>query len=133
MQEHPRGPLPNPIFTIVGGTTVPDRATVVRTYCREGSEVELRREPDDDSCIGVWLPCPVLKGLFKSWKKIGEVPAETCDALLAPADVSPTVVARGTVRTVYAPIGRDEAVVTVELRPQTQGRPSSMDTTGRAI
>ena len=117
LQERSREPRGCPIFTIIGGTTIPDRAAVVRAYCREGSEVELRREPDDGSCIGVWLPCPMLKGLLKSWKKIGEVPAETGDALLAPADESSTVVARGTVRTVYAPVGRDEAVVTVELRP----------------
>jgi len=109
-------PRQGAIFTIVGGTTIPDRAAVVRTHCREGSEVELRREPVDDSTIGVWLPCPMLKGLLTSWKKIGEVPAETADFLRAPADLSSTVVARGTVKTVYAPVGRDEAVVTVELR-----------------
>jgi hypothetical protein len=116
MPVHKQVPLQNSIFTIVGGTTIPDRAAIVRAHCREGSEVELRREVADASSIGVWLPCPMLKGLLKSWKKIGEVPVETGNALLAPADLSSTVVVRGTVKTVYAPAGRDEAVVTVELR-----------------
>ena len=115
--ERTRASQHNTLFTIVGGTTIPDRAAIVRAHCREGSEVELRREPNDSSSIGVWLPCPILKGLIKSWKKVGEVPAEIGNGLLAPSDVSSTVVARGTVKTVYAPAGRQEAVVTVELRP----------------
>ena len=103
--------------TLVGGTTLPERAAIVRTYCHEGSEVELRREPDDSACIGVWLACPILAGLLTPWKRIGEIPATTGDALLAPAAPGATLVARGTVRTVYAPVGRDEAVVAVEIRP----------------
>lgn len=106
----------NSVFTIVGGTTIPDRAAVIRAFCREGSEVELRREPSDSSCIGVWLPCPMLKGLLTTWKRIGEVPAKTGEELRFSEDMSSTLVARGTVKTVYAPVGREEAVVTVELR-----------------
>ena len=109
-------PRRNSVFTIVGGTTIPDRAAVVRAFCREGSEVELRRELADSSCIGVWLQCPVLKGLLTTWKRIGEVPTQTGDELRSPEDISSTLVARGTVKAVYAPVGRDEAVVTVELR-----------------
>jgi hypothetical protein len=110
------------IFTIVGGTTIPDRAALVREHCREGSPVELRRDdPNSDdrdpSPIGVWLECRALLGLLKTHRKIGHVPQETAETLLAIADESPTVVARGTVRTVYAPRDRDEAVVTVEIQP----------------
>ena len=46
------------IFTIIGGTTVPDRAAIVKANCREGSTVELRREANDAGAngeIGVWL------------------------------------------------------------------------------
>lgn len=110
-------PLQNSVFTIVGGTTIPDRAAIIRESCREGSEVELRRDSSNTACIGVWLSCPVLKGLLTTWKRIGEVPAATADELHSQKDVSAILVAKGTVRTVYAPIGRDEAVVTVELRP----------------
>jgi hypothetical protein len=110
------------IFTIVGGTTIPDRAALVREHCREGSFVELRRDDPgrddrDPSPIGVWLECRALLGLLKTHKKIGHVPQETAYTLLAIADVSPTVVAHGTVKTVYAPRDRDEAVVTVEIQP----------------
>lgn len=62
------------IFTILGGTTIPDRAAIVRAECREGSRVELRRQQDGDAYgtrIDVWLECRSLLGLVKAWKKIG--------------------------------------------------------------
>ena len=108
------------IFTIVAGTTIPDRAEIVRSHCREGSAVELRREGDDAedrSTIGVWLQCRSLFGLMSVRKKIGHVPVETAQALEPLMDESSTIVARATVRTVYAPIDRSEAVVTVEIEP----------------
>jgi hypothetical protein len=108
------------IFTILGGTTIPDRAAIVRTECREGSRVELRRHHDadaDGSHIDVWLECRSLLGLVKAWKKIGYVPDETAAAIPSPGEPGSAVVAYGTVKTVYAPQGRDEAVVTVEIRP----------------
>ena len=106
------------IFTIVGGTTIPDRAAIVREDCREGSRVELRRPKEgieDSNCIHVWLECSSLLGLVKVWKQIGHVPVETAAALLPAGDASSTVVACGTVKSVYAPAGRDEAAVTVEI------------------
>lgn len=110
------------VFTIVGGTTIADHAEIVRSHCREGSVVELRRDDDDPdakSGISVWLHCSSLLGLLSVRKKIGHVPVETADLLEPMLDESSTLVARGTVRTVYAPIGRDEAVVTVEITPAT--------------
>jgi len=108
------------VFTILGGTTIPDRAAIVRADCREGSHVELRRQDEADADgrrIDVWLECRTLLGLVKTWKKIGYVPEETAAALLPVSDESAAVVAGGTVKAVYAPAGRDEAVVTVEIRP----------------
>ena len=107
------------LFTIVGGTTIPDRAEIVRSHCQEGSIVELRRqEPaadDDRATIGVWLQCRSLFGLLPVWKKIGYVPAETADALEPLMDESTALVARATVRAVYVPPDRSEAMVTVEI------------------
>ena len=106
------------VFTIIGGTTIPDRAEIVRSHCRQGSIVELRRqEPtaDDPATIGVWLECRSLFGLLPVWKKIGHVPAEAADALEPLKDESAVLVARAIVRTVYAPADRSEAVVTVEI------------------
>jgi hypothetical protein len=54
-------------------------------------------------------------GLLPAWKKIGEVPRETAAAVLPVTDESSAVVAHGTVKTVYAPVGREEAVVSVEI------------------
>lgn len=116
--------LDKTIFTILGGTTIPDRAAIVRAECREGSRVEMRRQESVDpagSRIDVWLECRAIMGLVKAWKKIGHVPEETAAELPPNGDVSTTVVAYGTVKTVYAPLGRDEAAVTVEIGPQTHG------------
>jgi hypothetical protein len=107
-------------FTIVGGTTVPERAAIVREHCREGSPVELRREqpPTEPSRgIGVWLQCPMLFGLVPVWKKIGYLPEDFAQSLPPAADASKALVARGRVCTIYAPVNRDEAVVSVEIPP----------------
>ena len=106
------------IFTILGGTTIPDRAAIVRAECREGSRVELRRRDANASDIDVWLECRPRLRLMRPWKLIGHVPEATAAPLLRLADKGSTVVAHGTVKTVYAPAGRDEAVVTVEITPQ---------------
>ena len=108
------------IFTILGGTTIPDRAAIVRAECREGSHVELRSRDANGSHIDVWLECRPRLRLMKAWKMIGHVPEETAVLLLPLADKGSTVIAHGRVKTVYAPAGRDEAVVTVEIRPQSQ-------------
>ena len=116
--------LDKSIFTILGGTTIPDRAAVVRAECREGSRVELRRQDGVDPTrarIDVWLEGKTLLGLAKAWKKIGHVPEETAAALPPNGDISSSIVAYGTVKAMYAPIGRDEAVVTIEIGPQTDG------------
>lgn len=116
--------LDKSIFTIVGGTTIPDRAAVVRAECREGARVELRRRSGveaTDAPIDVWLECRTLLGLVKTWKRIGHVPTETATALPTDGDISATVVAHGTVKSMYAPLGRDEAVVTVEIGPRSDG------------
>jgi hypothetical protein len=114
----PAAAVDTSIFTILGGTTIPDRAAIVRAECREGSRVELRRRDATDSHIDVWLECRPRLRLVKTWRLIGHVPEETAAALLALARDGAIVVAQGTVKTVYAPAGRDEAVVTVEVRPQ---------------
>ena len=116
--------LDKSIFTILGGTTIPDHAAIVRAECREGSRVELRRRDAVDPTgahIDVWLECSALLGLVKAWKKIGHVPDETAAALPPDGDISSSVVAYGTVKAMYAPMDRDEAVVSVEIGPQTHG------------
>lgn len=107
---------PQTLFTLVRGTTSPAVAEVIRNHCRENSQVELRRDKSDPSAIEVWLLCPALKGLVQTRKRIGDVPEDVAAALLPADDNDADVVARGTVKTVYAP-SREEAVVTVEIKP----------------
>ncbi len=109
------------VFTILGGTTIPDRAAIVREHCFEGSRVELRLEAssaDSSPRISVWLQCRSLLGLKRAWKRIGQVPAETAVTLLELVGERPTVVGYGTVIGVYAPADREEAVVTVDIEPR---------------
>jgi len=108
------------IFTIVGGTTIPERARIIQAHCQEGSVVELRREQADPTSgleVGVWLECRSALKLIRTWRKIGHVPAGTAEALQPHLDESSKVVARGIVRSVYAPAGRQEAVVIVQIQP----------------
>jgi len=114
-------PAPATLFTLVRGTTTEADAAVVRAHCRENSRVELRREDSDPSTIGVWLLCPSMMGLLKVRKRIGHVPDDIASTLLPGRDKDSIVVAHGTVRTVYAPVARDEAVVTVEIEPLHDG------------
>jgi hypothetical protein len=111
----------NTIFTIVAGTTVPDRAALIRAECREDAAVELRRRRTadaDGSFMEVWVECTPVMGVFKAWKKIGHVPGDVAASFQPFADASQMVVAYGNVRSVYAPASEDEAVVTVLLRPR---------------
>ena len=94
---------PKTLFTLVCGTTSPARAAVVRDHCRENSLVELRREKFDSSAISVWLLCPLFRGLVQTGKRIGDVPADIAAELLPEDDRDAIVVARGTVKAVYAP------------------------------
>lgn len=134
MHKHPAaGPVPpptdQPVFTILGGTTIPDRASIVRAECREGSHVELRSAHVAEAGgprIDVWLACRPRLGLMKTWKKIGHVPDETAAALMPMGGQASGVLACGTVRAVYAPPGRDEAVVTVEIRPHRPARSAAL-------
>lgn len=116
---------PLSLFTVVAGTAMPDHAEIVRTHCRQGASVELRRARSHDLpapplAISVWLPCRSLMGLLSVRKKIGYVPAETAELLEPLLDERARIVAHGKVKTVYAPVGRDEAVVTVEVVSLTQ-------------
>jgi hypothetical protein len=117
-----------PIFTLLGGTTIPERAAIVRAECHEGSHVELRKRDENDSRIDVWLACRPRLRLVKVWKRIGHVPDETAASLLPFVDKDASVIALGTVKAVYVPESRDEAVVTVEIKPQSRAWPSWPDT-----
>jgi hypothetical protein len=100
-------PAPQPavktIFTILGGTTIPECAAVVRAHCKEGARVELRRVKggtEGPTGISVWLECGSLLAFMKTWKEIGHVPPDTAASLLPAADASATVVAHGSVKAV---------------------------------
>lgn len=53
--------------SIVAGTGFEGRAVIIQRYCKEGSKVALKREPNnkhDSNSIAVYLEVPRLFGLF---------------------------------------------------------------------
>jgi hypothetical protein len=56
---------------------------------------------------------------MKAWKRIGHVPEEAAASLLPHLDKGSAAIADGKVKRVYAPAGRDEAVVVVEITPHS--------------
>ena len=93
------------------------RAAIVRRHCRPGDSVLLVREPNnphDKDAIAVFVPVPRLFGLLGSSNaQIGYIKAGTADSLAKKLDSGVRVVA--TVKSMYAPEGREHPRVTLHL------------------
>lgn len=106
------------ISAIVAGTGFEGRASLIRAHCREGSPIDLRREPTnphDPEAIAVWMRCNLLFGLVKTWKKIGYIKAARADGLAPKIDSGVIVVEHASVRSFYAPSGRDHPRVSLSI------------------
>lgn len=93
------------IAAVVAGTGFEGRQTVIRRHCREGSPVQLRREPRnpfDPNAIAVWIACPRLFGLITGWEQIGYIQAQRAEAMALKLDQKKIVVTRAFVRSFYA-------------------------------
>ncbi len=106
------------IGVVVTGTGFEGRAARIRAFCREGSEVQLRREPNnpyDADAIAVWLRCRVFFGLWKPWGQIGYIKAARADSWAAKIDSGEMKVRRAYVRSLYAPQGREHPRVSLTI------------------
>jgi hypothetical protein len=106
------------IAAVVAGTGFEGRERTIRRWCGEGSQVELRREPNnrhDPNAIGVWLHCRLLFGLYKPWLQIGYVRAARAVRLAERLDDGSITVTRAFVRSFYAPAGRDHPRVSLTI------------------
>jgi hypothetical protein len=104
---------------IVAGTGFEGRASIIRRHCRNGQNVSLRREPNnehDSNAIAVCIETPVLFGLLgKRFQKIGYIKAAAADGLAEQMDRGLKVTAR--VASFHAPSGWDHPRVSLTLGP----------------
>jgi hypothetical protein len=102
---------------IVAGTGFEGRDKIIRKHCRAGVPVFLRRDPSnkhDPNAVAVLLDVPRVGGLFGSTRKqIGFIKAHTAKSLSKRLDQGEEI--KGSVKSLYAPEGRDFPRVTVEL------------------
>jgi hypothetical protein len=102
---------------IVAGTGFEGRASIIRRHCRNGQDVSLTREPNnqhDSNAIAVCIETPVLFGLLgKRFRKIGYIKAAAADGLAQQMDRGLKVTAR--VASFHAPTGRDHPRVSLTL------------------
>lgn len=105
------------IAAIVAGTGYEGREAVIRRLCRVGMVVTLRREPQnqhDPNAIAVYMKSPRLFGLLgHSEHKIGYIKTRAAKRIAQQIDQG--VAVTGSVRSFYAPDGRDHPRVSLEL------------------
>jgi hypothetical protein len=110
------------IAAIVAGTGFEGRQDIIRSHCKEGALVELRREPQnkhDPEAIGVWMQCSHLMGLIKTWRQIGYIKAARADRLATQLDDGSLIINKATVRSFNAPSGREHPRVSLEIEATT--------------
>lgn len=105
--------------SVLAGTGYENRAAVIRRFCRKGSALELRREPEnvhDSNAIGVWLRCPILFGLWRPWYMIGYLPASRAATWAARIDQKKVQIIDVTVVNFHAPNWKEHPDVTALVR-----------------
>ena len=102
---------------IVAGTGFEGRGEIIRKYVKEGTVVQLVREPlnsHDPNAIAVFISVPRLFGLLgRSQLQIGYVKAGAAQGLAAKMDGGTSV--SGHVKSFYAPSGIDHPRVSLRL------------------
>ncbi len=102
---------------IVAGTGFEGRAEVIRSHCREGSRVILKRDPAnlyDANAVAVYLAIPRLGGLLGTdMCQIGFIKANTAKSLAKRIDAGTEV--HAVVKNYWAPPDREHPRVTLEL------------------
>jgi len=102
---------------VIAGTGYEGRARVIRSYCREGRNITLKREPKnkyDTNAIAVYIHAPIMFGLLGKWKKqIGYIKASTAKNLARKMDGGEKLSA--SVISYYAPKHEKHPRVTIEI------------------
>ena len=102
---------------IIAGTGFDGRDKIIKSYCKEGMKVILKRDPTnehDSNAISVFLEIPKLFGLFgKSQKDIGFIKSATAKTLAKKMDNGVKIKAK--VVSFWAPANIDFPRVSIEI------------------
>jgi hypothetical protein len=90
---------------IVAGTGFEGRASIIGRHCKVGSEVVLKREPNnqhDSNAVAVYLVVPRFFGIFgNAHKQIGYIKKNTAKSLAKKMDAGVSV--SGSVKSYFSP------------------------------
>jgi len=113
------------IPVVVQGTGHEDRASIIRSRCKEGAPVQVRRNlsnPSSEEALEVWLQCRYFFGAAKTWKKIGYVEGGRYAAIAKQLDNGQMRVRKSVVNSFFAPLDRDAPQVALELEVEWTDR-----------
>lgn len=110
------------ISAIVAGTGFDNRAAVIRSRCKVGANVSLRREPDnkhDSNAIAVYLHTSSLFGLLKGRAHIGYIKSERAAKMAPKIDSGELRIVGCVVASFFAPSDKEHPRVslTVQVEP----------------
>ncbi len=101
----------------VAGTSYEGRDRIIRSHCKNGAVVFLKRDPRnkfDENAIAVYLRVPILFGLLGSiQRQIGFVKTSAAKNLAKKMDSGVQI--SGVVDSFYAPKGKKAPRVSVEI------------------
>ena len=106
------------LSAIVAGTGFEGRASQIRAFCRIGSEIQLRREPDNlhhPEAIAVWLRASILWGLWRPWFQIGYIRSVVANSWAPKIDSGRMVVLSARINSLYAPIDNEHPRVSLAV------------------
>ncbi len=106
---------------IVAGTGFEGRNKVIRSHCKEGAHVILKRDLEnkkDKNAIAVYIETPVVFWLLgRSLKQIGFIKASTAKSLARKMDAGEKLSA--TIVSFWAPPDKKHPRVTIEITDET--------------
>lgn len=109
------------IAAVVAGSGFEGRAAVIARFCKDGSPVQLRREPanpHDANAIGVWIECSAWFGLARKWRHIGYIKAERAERLAADIDDGSVRILGASVRSFHVPVEPYHPRVSLEIEAE---------------
>lgn len=120
------------IPVVVQGTGNDGRAAIIRSHCKEGASVQMRRarqsafsegatRPGEDEALEVWLQCNSLLGLRRSWKKIGYVEGSRYGMLATQMATGRLRVRKSVINSFFAPLDREEPQVALQIEVDWSG------------
>jgi hypothetical protein len=113
------------IKAVVSATDVDGRLHTIRSHCRTGTAVSLRRErgnPHDAWAIAVWVECRSFFGLFTTHRQIGYVRSGWSKKLAQKLDSGELEIRQARITRLQASKGMSAAHIVLEIDCERVGR-----------